>query len=66
MVTMWTNEQILKALGPKLAEELLWNIGHALMCDASGRRVAAQVLWRNACSIAQEGIDKLERGEVEP
>lgn len=66
MMTMWTNQQIYAAIGPKLTEELLWTISHELMCIATDRKVAAQVLGRNACSIIQEGIDKLERGEVKP
>jgi len=59
---MWTTKQITEALGPKLTEELLRNMGYALVCEGCGRKVAAQFLWKNATSITQEGIDKLEAG----
>ena len=59
---MWTTKQIAEALGPKLTEELLRNIGYAIVCEGCGRKVAAQFLWKNAASITNEGIAKLEAG----
>ena len=59
---MWTTKQIAEALGPQLTEELLRNLGYALVCEGCGRKVAAQFLWKNATSIINEGIAKLEAG----
>lgn len=53
-------EPVMKQLGPIRAEELLKTIGFAIMFDAAGRRLAAWILWRNACSLIQEALAEIK------